>query len=465
MSRNSVLFLLICLGIGFSGCQSYDGEKARQEHVESFSRDLAERTNRVLSYGSILDLNSCIKYTLEHSYAARSADLQQRIAKLNKQVSFANFLPAVRLNAQHTWFDPNPAISFNGSAISMQDKHFRDVTWNIELALFNPATWNLYAMHKRGYEVAAIVNQHTRQAIALQVTSLYFQILSLEKVIEAAETQLSAAEVMVRELEAMHQEGLIAAWQTDQGQMIVLSRKTELHQYQRSLHQVRAELLGTMGLSPQSELQIQWDLPLTLPAGTLEDVLAQALLQHPSLAIADRQVAIDHEKVKLAIASFLPQVMGFAQRLDTNDSHQVFSNYWLAGLSGTMTIFNGFANINQYKAAKLQRQDAFIQREQSTMTLMIQVIRAWNQVQVAKEQIALARMAEHVADQRLRELRQQHRQGLVQTSDLLALIAENYQSRTQHLLAQVQYQTSIAMLLNVMGQTQIDFEESTNDAS
>jgi len=464
--RFRVLLIFMLMTGTICGCRKFDRVKIRQDHVESFSQELTEKSSHLLANYSELNLNDCISLAMDHSLEIRSADIQQRIAKLNKKTSFANFLPAVRLEAQHTRFDPNPEVNFiGGSGIVMHDKEFREVTWNIELALFNPATWNLYAMHSHGYEIASLVNETTRQAIALQVTGLYFQVLSLEKTVEAVKSQLTAAETIHKELKAMREEDLIAAWQADQGQVLVLNYRTELQQYQRATAQARSELLAAMGLSPFSKIRLAWDVALTMPGGALEDVITEALLTHPSLAIADRQVAIDREKVKLAFASFLPQVMGFAQRVDTTDSHQVFSNYWLGGLGGAMTVFNGFANINQYKAAKQQQEDAFIQREQSTLTLMIQVIRAWDQVQTASEQVALTELAGRVVRDHLSELRHQHAQGLVQTSDLLSLVADENQARTQHLLAQMKYQTTVAMLLNVMGKTQTEFKESSDDAS
>lgn len=114
---------------------------------------------------------------MENSLSVKSAEIQQRIAHLEKKVSFANFLPAVSLNYQKTWWDPQPQINFGGSGIAMHDKDVREVTWNIQMSIINPATWFLYSMYTRGYEIAELVTNFTRQAIALQVTAQYFQCL------------------------------------------------------------------------------------------------------------------------------------------------------------------------------------------------------------------------------------------------------------------------------------------------
>jgi outer membrane protein TolC len=458
----SPIFLWLCLSL--AGCNSFNGQKIRREHAETYPRQLAEKTETVLADHKKLNLYDCIQIALENNLSVKSAEIQQRIAKLDKKVSFANFLPQVTLEYQKTWWDPQPQIKFGGTGISMHDKDVREITWNIQMSIFNPATWFMYSMHTRGYEIAELVTDFTRQAIALQTTAQYFQCISLANILEAIESQVSAAEAVEKELSAYRDEGLVADWQANQGRAFVLARRTELNQVRKSLRQAKAELLVSMGLDPLRDIELELQMPLEAPEGSLDELITDALLQHPNLAIADRQIEIEKEKVKLAISDFLPRLMGFAGRVDTSDSHQVFTDYWLGGLNAAVTVFNGFANLDRYEAAKERRKDVFIKREQATLTLMLQVIRASDQVQTAKEQVKLAESLNNIATEHLAEVKEKYQQGLVQTSDMLAMIAEADEAKINHLQAQLQYQMSIAVLINVMGKTQINFEDCVDEA-
>ncbi len=455
------LFLVL---LGLAGCNSFDGQRIRQEHAETYPKRIAETTEDVLAEYQKLDLYDCIQIALENNLPVKSAEIQQRVAKLEKKVSFSNFLPAVSLSYQKVWWDPMPKVRFGGTGIPLHDKDVREITWNIQMSIFNPATWFLYSMHSRGYEIAELVTDYTRQAIALQITAQYFQCLSLEQMLKALESQVSAAEAVGKELTAYQQEGLIAAWQANQGGVLMLARQTELRQIQKFLGQAKSELLANMGLDPLSNITLELQMPLETPEGTLDELITESLLQHPNLAIADRQIAIEKEKVKFAISNFLPRLVGFANRVDTSDSYQVFTNYWMAGLNSTIMVFNGFANLDQYEAAKERQKNAFIQREQATLTLMLQVIRASDQVQTAEDQMKLAKAFNDVAAEHLSEVIQKYEQGLVQASDMLTMIAEADKAQIQYLQAQLQYQTSIAVLINVMGKTQTSFEESADGA-
>jgi len=442
-----------------SGCSSFNGEEVRREHLDEYSRQLDEKTQEILAENGPLDLNDCIRIALENNLSVKSAQIQQRMAQLEKKVSFSNFLPVVSLNYQKTWWDPQPQIKFGGSGIAMHDKDVRDVTWNIQLSIFNPATWFLYSMHTRGYEIAELVTDYTAQSIALQITTMYFDCLSLERMLSVLESQLNAAHSMEKELAALQQEGMVSAWQAEQGRVLVMARRTELHRIQKSLGQAKAGLLAAMGLNPAGDMELELQMSLEAPEDSLEVLITEALLNHPSLAIADRQVAIEKEKIKTAVTNFLPNLLGFASRVDTSDSHQVFTNYWMGGLSAAITVFDGLANVNQYEVAKETHKDALLRREQATLTLMLQVIRALDQVRLAQEQVELAAQINQVASKHLAEVKQQYEQGLIHASDMLDMVAEADKAEVQYLQARFQYQTSIAILTNVMGKTRVVFEE------
>ena len=272
--------ILLCL-VFISGCSSFNGEEVRKEHTENYTRQLKEKTLEVLAEGRPLDLNDCVRIALENNLSVKSAKIQQDVAQLEKKVSFANFLPVVSLDYQKTWWDPQPQIKFGPSGFPMHDKDVRDITWNIQLSVFNPATWFLYSMHTRGYEIAELVTDYTAQAIALQVTTQYFHCLSLERMLSVLESQLTAARAVEKELAALRQEGMVSAWQAEQGRVLVLSRRTELHRIQKSSGRAKAELLAGMGLNPTSEIKLELNMPLEAPEDSLEVLITEALLNHP----------------------------------------------------------------------------------------------------------------------------------------------------------------------------------------
>lgn len=464
MYRNSLVAAGVALMavVMLTGCQSFDGEKVRTEHAQEYRQALAERTAETIPPGMALTLDDCIRLALQNNLSVRSAEIQSRIATLDRKIAFANFLPHLDLAYTHYEFDPTISIELP-EAEPMRIERVRSLTWQANVSIFNPATWFLYTMHKRGAEIAELVTDYTRQMTALQVTVAYFQCLSLEETDRALAGELAAAVEVERKLRDLSEEGLVRPWQANQAKVLVQARQIERDRTRRNLQQAKTNLLAMLGLSPLADISLAVQTPLEPPAGDLEDLVIEALLSHPHLRIADRNVEIQKERVKIALADFLPKLFGFVYRPESLEDLAGGSVDWVYGLNGMMTIFNGFANINEYKAAKAHRQDSFLQREQATLSIILEVLRAHLTVMTAQEQVALAAGALEVATERHSETEQQWREGLVSSSELLEAAAERDRARAQAIGARFQYQVSTATLLNVMGKTRTDYEEPDYD--
>jgi len=455
-----LLFLLI-----IAGCGKYNGLLERQSHIEKYQKQLDERTNEVLSTKGAFGLNDCVEIALANNLNIRSSEIRQRIAKLERKVSFSNFLPTVNLDYQYTRWDKQPKVKFGSTAAAMHDQRVREITWQIQMNIFDPSTWFLYAMHQRGEEIAGIVTKYTRQMTVLEATINYYHCLSLKQIEHALQSQLNAAVVLEKEISAFYEEGLVTQWQAEQAQVLVLSKKTTLDSVRYAIRQAEADLLVSMGLSPLAEISLEAQQPLKDPTESLEELVAEALISNPQLHIADRNIAIEKEKVKVALAGFLPRLVGFANRTRSSDSFLLYDNFWTFGLSGTMSVFNGFATINEYKAAKERQKDAFIEREQQTLVLMLEVVKAYLNLEDAKEQSLLAQKAFAASSRHLAEAEEKWREGLIQSSDMLDVLAEKDNAQTELTNSHFQLQVAVATLYNVMGITDKEYEESRYDKS
>ena len=462
-NRMSISIYAAAAVVTLAGCSSFDGQKNRQEHAENYRQLLDERAEEVLSDGEPLTLQDCIDAALENNLDIRVAEVQQRVAQLGRKASYSQFLPQVNLNYNYTRWDPQPEIVTGADSRPMHDERIRDISLNIQMSVFNPSTWFMYAMHERGEEIAELAADYTRQMIVLQVTTYYYYCLGLQEVEKVLESRIRAAEKLAEQLQDYQAEGLVFEWQSDQARVNLESQKLQRKRIRQLLDQTEGQLLMAMGLSPLGSIQLNQSPPTMPPQGTLEDFIAEALLNHPRLRIADREIAVEKEKVKLALAGFLPSLTGFASRVNTSDAFQRYSNYWMMGLSGVLTVFNGFANINEYDAAKENVKKAALQREETTLALMLEVFRAYQNLQLARDSIVMVEYNNKAAIAHYDQVYEQWREGLVDASGLLSVLAEKDLAQMAIINSQFQVQVALATLVNVIGQTEIEYEEAQHD--
>ena len=421
---NKILFIGLLSLVFLAGCSSFNDRQVREKNAKDYSQSLAAETNDVLSKQEAFGLNDCIQIALKNNLQARAAQIQQKIAKLERKVAFANFLPAVNLDYTSTRWNKQPKINFGGGGVAMQDQAIREVTWQFQMSIFDPSTWFLYAMHQRGEETAQLVTKYTMQLTVLDVIINYYHCLTLQQELQALHSQLDAAKELEKETGQLYSQGQVVEWQNQQVQVAALARQTDLNRTNYALKQAYADLLASMGLSPLADIKLKIEQPLNEPNESLENLVYKAMLENPQLHIADRQVAIEEEKVKVALAAFLPRLTIFANRSTTSDSFQVYDTLSAYGFLGTMAIFNGFANINEYKAAKERKKVSFINREQQTLVVMLQVLKAYLNLENAKDEQNFARKSFDVISKHSDEIYEKWSQGQVQSSEMLNMMAE-----------------------------------------
>ena len=104
-----------------------------------------------------------------------------------------------------------------------------------------------------------------------------------------------------------------------------------------------------------------------------------------------------------------------------------------------------------------------MQREEATMTLMLEVVRAYLNLEDAREEMTLANKTFDMAWTHFTEIEQQWQEGLVNSSELLSALAKKDEGQMGVMNARFQFQVSTATLVNAMGKTDIEIKEQAHE--
>ncbi|MBN1847846.1 MAG: TolC family protein [Deltaproteobacteria bacterium] len=208
-----------------------------------------------------------------------------------------------------------------------------------------------------------------------------------------------------------------------------------------------------MGLSPLVDITLSGIPAMSIQEGDVSGQILEAMVNRLELKISDRRVALMEGTIKMAIAAFLPRIILFGNYTNSSDSYQYYENILSYGICGILTLFDGFASIQRYKAAKQEHQQAMIQREQSCMKIMLEVINTRNLLDRAREQKDLLVMERDASITALKEVEAKWREGLVTGSDKLSAVSRYTTAETNVNLADYQYQVAVVTMKDVMGLT------------
>jgi len=441
--------ILLCLVV--CGCSQFNWRQIRQQHAATFPQDLRDKTAAELPAGQAVGLEDCVRIALANSFDVRTAEINRRLASLDRKIAFSNFLPHINVGVQYYSSARQQAIGIGGQYVPMSDRSVTEAVLSAQQSIFAPETWFLYDAYTKGEGISELVVKRTRDLIRLQVTTLYFACLSQEESEKALQSSLEQARTLLKEMEALAREGLAMPSQVEQVRTLVQAQEAALAGNGRAQRETRAALLEAMGLSPTAEIVLKTQTPLSVPEQELAEQILQAMIHRPELHIADRTIAIRRDETRIAIAQFLPKLVGFSNLSHSTDSFLKYSNMWTLGVSGVLSVFDGFANIHEYRAAREREKQAAIDRERKCLQVMLEVIRARSRYDQALDgrKVALQELA--AAKALLDETQARWREGLLMTSEMFDATTRHATASANAAAANFQCQVAAATLLDVMG--------------
>ena len=449
----------LALAVALSGCAP-DFDMMRRREADQLMADLARRNARVLADSEPLGLEQCVAIALENNLKVRVAEVEARLADIDRKIVFANFLPHVNAGVTHVGTAREQTRSAFGTQFSMADQAVTQTVIDSQMSVFNPELWFLYSAFQKNASITEILARRARQMIRLQVTALYFACLSQERAAMALEASGAHARTVRDEVEALWREGLVMGSDLEAARALVTAQEKALEHNARLQRQTRSELLEAMGLSPLGRIALADDSTSQTVALDLEELVYQAMLQRPELGVSDRVVAMHKDQVHMAIAAFLPKVFAFGDFTHSSDSFLTYANMWTYGISGVMTVFDGFSNYFEYQSAREQEQRSMIEREQACLTIMLEVIRARHQVDRAQDEREMAWDDLVVARRRLEEVHARWQEGLVPASDKSATVSAVAAAEANLAIADFRFQVAHATLRDVTGTPGKDAEDA-----
>ena len=452
---NTIFYRVIItslLMIFITGC-STDLSAVRKEQAEQFNEDITNKSRKILASDRIHDLEACINIALENNLDIRIAEINDRLSGLGRKIAFSYFLPHVDVTFTHTEADKLQMRNAGGTYMAMADQNTTVTVIRGQMALFYPEAWFMYSAFKKGENIQNLLTLRVKQAIRLQITALYLSCLSLESNMKAVKSSVEQAKVLSGEMEALYAEGLILESDLEKSKVFLFMQQNNLSETERQKIYARSSLLEAMGLSPLSNIKLGVSPTLSIENRELPDIILTAMLNRPELMIADRNVGVKGDAIKKAISAFLPRILLIGDFTSNEDSYLRYRDIFTYGVSGVLTILDGFSNIYEYRAAKQERSRAMLEREQSCMKIILEIIKAKQALDREDDKRKLMKLDLDYAKSRLNEVMSLWQEGMMTSSDKLEAVSVYERSKSNMSVADYRYQVAVATMADVTGMT------------
>ena len=94
----------------------------RTRHAKEFTQTLAQKTESLIPEDGILDLDKCIEIALANNMDIKIADINGRLAGIDRNIAFSYFLPRLDLQVTSLKNDEQQLRKAMGSYLAMSDQ-------------------------------------------------------------------------------------------------------------------------------------------------------------------------------------------------------------------------------------------------------------------------------------------------------------------------------------------------------
>lgn len=463
--KNNLILLSTILFFSCSSITKVDIEEENKNMLKELKEKKVSTENLRRKKEGMLDLDECIDLALKNNSQVKLKELEAKIAKIDKNISFGNFLPRISAMYSISELDryvnatiPAPDVTLGvlgGITLPslpitltsrMIDKDFKNYALSAQLPIFIPATWFLYSAREKGENISLYTEDFTKKMIKLKVISEYYYILALESEKRVLENEYEYAKKLNKNAKLGLETESILKWQEEQTELLVKQKENAIENNKKDLQIAKMNLMNDLGLDLSADFRfvIPEDKIYKLPP--LEDVVYDALTNSELIKISHNMVGISKDKIKIAMTSFLPQISLSGGVIGTGLTFLNPKNILFGAIAGFLSLFNGFKDVNEYEKAKLQSEAAYIQREEVIMNTIISAVNSYNNVQKSIDDKELADMNYKIANEKFKQKKLENEVGNITDADLLNEMAELEKASSLKEKADFKYSVSVEAL-------------------
>lgn len=436
-------------------------------------------------YGKTLSLDESLKIARERNLDLRVKSLEREIASLDKKIAFGNFLPSINVMGGYTQLNDKINLDVDVSELSSKlspvlsgiagmnlslpstmnsrfvDKSFYTFGVSAQIPVFVPSTWYLYAARQKGEKISELAENFADKMLQLQVMGQYYYILALESEKNSIENELKSAKELEKKAKISVRVEAVLPWELEKAQAFVKAKEYALSENERDLRTAKMNFLKTLNLSPMIYNNVVLDDEIIFPEKlpSMEECIYEAVAGNEILQITETGKDISTDIKKIAVTNFLPKIILGGGYI--NNSSEILSDpdFLYGNVSGVISVFNGFKNINEYKKAVRKEKIAELKLEKEFMTVIIETAKAYQNVEKAQELRYISGLNFKGEEGRLHQKQAERKVDMIDDEEYFAALSAYEKALSMKKKADFQYEMALGALKIAMGKNPLSNRE------
>lgn len=455
-------FLIIFCLMVLAGCSNTKPKEPEERFTALAGREYLEK------YGKTISLDEAVEIAKERNLDLKVKSLEREIASLDRKIAFGNFLPSINVMGGYTKLDDNIDLDVDTSSLktgipqidmmlptSMNsrfvDKSFYTFGVSAQIPVFVPSTWYLYSARKKGEKISGLVEEFAEKMLELQVMGEYYYILALQSERAALENEFKSAKELENKVKISLKVEAVLPWEYEKAKAFVKMKEYALNENERDLKNAKMRFMRTLNLNPLEDIELEDEIIFPEEIPSMEDCIYSAVSGNEILKIAETGKDVTNDMKKIAVTNFLPKIILGGGYI--NNSNEILSDpdFLYGNVTGVLSIFNGFKNVNEYKKAVRREKIGELKLEKEFMTVVVETAKAYRNLEKAREMQEIAELNFKGEKGHLHQKRAERKVDMIGDEEYFRAVSSYESAFAMKKKADFQYAMALGSLKIAMG--------------
>ncbi|MDR5900009.1 TolC family protein [Halomonas vilamensis] len=399
---------------------------------------------------SALSLDEALKIARAQATSLQTLAAETQQAEATHQQTAQAYLPTISADA--TWLKadssyitgvPVPTLSFPPST---ERRDFGPVEGTLSGIQVTQPLFNADALQTRQSAALKVdarryAERWGQQAIRLEVSRRYFNVIRAQQREHAALMSLRAAQATTRLAHANYREGLASRLDTEQADAELAATHAQKEQALAETHQATLMLKSLLGMAPHQTLALSSTLPTPPPPAELDASQERRDLRA-------KEVAVDaaRSEVKASQAQWLPNLNLIARQqwLEGDQPLNTSGDGWLVAVNLQWILFDGLGREGRIAESQAKAHQARVELDEAQRRIQQEQAIALSRWEAGWAGWHAAKKAEQAAESATQLARRRYEEGLGSMTELL--ITQARLDRQRFALINARYQSILSSM-------------------
>lgn len=308
----------------------------------------------------------------------------------------------------------------------------------------------------------------TRQELIYNVTSVYYKICQLEKLVQAHEAGVRQLELHRRNAESLLQAGSVPRVDLLKTDVELAHARQDLLLVQNSVASAYALLKGLMGMEDQEPTfaivhdlatpSSVWGEACKLSGEALREVTENALTRRPEHRALVQRIRIAEERVKVAQGKRLPEIALSGEVSERSGEDLNYEDNWNVSLRVTVPIVDGGSIAAEVKRERAELAKLRDEERELRISVAREIKDALLAMENAEKRVEVARESIGAARENLRVERLKYEAGAGTSADVIDARTALVRTETEHYQGLYDRNIAVTSLRKALGEDLFGWE-------